>query len=76
MGYWMEVRCDAHSADGCLSDRNEGPMGMAQLGTRDLTSTASFLRGQALRQGWVIKNGEFVCPQCRKASTTQEAEKP
>jgi len=61
MGVWKEIRCDGpRSSPDCLSNHNDGPKGYEDART---------LRAEARREGWLVAEGEEICPICRAELT-------
>jgi hypothetical protein len=69
MSTWIEMRCEdrgttASRKRGCLSDVNDGPMGMAGDTQDSVLQTLRSLHAKATEQGWKRMQQGWVCPRC------------
>lgn len=65
MGFWIEIHCDVRTSPKCLSNVNEGPMGMARVAVRSVRVVKEILTKEALADGWVKEGDKFICPRCK-----------
>lgn len=75
MAMWLEIRCERRGSGRgtfdpmrCMSDDNQGPMGMYADDAASVKMGLATVRRMAIKGGWVQKRGEgWVCPCCLKA---------
>lgn len=65
MAFWIEVRCDMRFG-GCMSNRNEGPMGNSLRARLALLKNVNYLEKQALNAGWKkdVTGQLLICSRC------------
>lgn len=66
MATWIEFRCEKRGGDnqGCLSDKNDGPMEMACDTNASVLEVMALLRSVAKKEGWKRTSDGWVCPNC------------
>jgi hypothetical protein len=65
MGVWVELRCDMQNSVGCVSGKNDGPMGMAAPTEVSVRRVYSTMRRRARFEGWIKLDGRLICPSCK-----------
>ena len=70
MGWWIELRCDAHimtewDKPSCWDE--SGPANVSGLTSANQCRSAavlSYLKKEAKDKGWKFRKGESICPVC------------